>query len=150
MQLPAEFDLDQAKSVFEGLRTMTTVAERLKAFCMECVGLPYAENPLTGDSQTSEELTCSLASYDCVTLVETALSFALALTPQEAISILTQIRYSEGHIAWTARNHYMHNWITNGERHARVSRVRFRGSEKIKECTLSCIKELLAEQISFP
>src|SRR3989442_5033301 len=88
-------------------------ASRIDAFSNHFLGHRYKANPLIGSSDTPEVFTASVDGFDCVTYIETILALARASNPDDFTQWLQRIRYEDGRIEWTRRNHYMTGWIRN-------------------------------------
>jgi cell wall-associated NlpC family hydrolase len=88
-------------------------ASRIDALSHYFLGRPYKANLLIGSSGTPEVFTASLDGFDCVTYIETILALARASHADDFTKWLQRIRYEDGRIQWTRRNHYMTGWIRN-------------------------------------
>lgn len=93
-----------------------SAASRIDTLSHHFLGYRYKANPLIGSFNTPEVFTASLSGFDCVTYVEIILALARASTPDEFTQRLQRIRYEDGRIEWTRRNHYMTGWIRNNTR----------------------------------
>src|SRR5207302_144026 len=73
-------DLDQARlrPLVAAVERAQPIGERVAAAARSMLGRPYVTNPLIGSAQSPEVFTASLAGFDCVTYVETALAAALS------------------------------------------------------------------------
>lgn len=95
-------------------------------------GRPYVENPLGGGPNQRENLTLSLAGFDCVTYVETVLALALARSARDVRRWLRRIRYKDGRLAWCARHHYMIEWVRENIRQGLLTDLtRGRGTRRL-------------------
>jgi hypothetical protein len=97
--------------VLRRLRSTASLGERLRQIARWLRDRPYVANPLGGGPHQREVFTFSLAGFDCVTYVETALAVALARSVREVPSLLRRLRYRKGRVSWRARHHYMIEWI---------------------------------------
>jgi len=88
------------------------VGERVGAVSAEWLGRPYLDNPLDLRG-TKESVRVNLRGFDCVTLIESAFAMALSEDVSTFIKALRLIRYHEGTVNWSSRNHYMTDWMTN-------------------------------------
>src|SRR5262249_21723504 len=64
-----------------------------------------------------------LQGFDCVTLVETALALAWADDREAFLTLLRQVRYRHGKIAWQQRLHYATDWLHHHVQHGRLREV---------------------------
>ena len=99
------------------------VGNRIDLLSRHFLGHPYKPNPLTGSADTAEVFTASLDGFDCVTYIETILALARASSADDFIERLRKIRYEEGRVRWTRRNHYMTLWIRNNVREGTIRPV---------------------------
>ncbi len=93
------------------IRPEASLGERLRQIARWLRDRPYVAHPLEGGPHRREVFTLSLAGFDCVTYVETALAVALARSVREVPSLLRRLRYRKGRVSWRARHHYMIQWI---------------------------------------
>lgn len=118
MMLSAPHDLDR-KRVRELLlvaRPFRDMDSRIDGISRQCVGLPYRDCPLDGGPDQKEVLTASVDGFDCVTFVESVLALASSDSVDEFANTLRLIRYRDGEVGWTTRNHYMTDWIRENQR----------------------------------
>ena len=89
------------------------------------VGRPYVANTLNEPkpaSDDAEPLTCRLDAFDCVTLVESSVAIARAISAEHAdwrgFQVeLERLRYRDGKRAgYASRLHYFSEWIADNER----------------------------------
>src|SRR6058998_376589 len=90
-----------------------SAANRIDVLSRHLLGYRYKANPLIGSFNTPEVFTASLDGFDCVTYIETILALARASNPDDFTQWLQRIRYQDGRVEWTRRNHYMTGWIRN-------------------------------------
>lgn len=93
-----------------------TVGQRLKVISGQLLGFPYLVNPLQGSLTEPEQMVATLAGFDCVTYIETALALALAASVSEFPELLREIRYVYGEVAWRRRHHYSVDWVRHNIR----------------------------------
>ena len=89
---------------------------RLEGRSRDFLGRPYQINPLIGSADTPEMFVEGTDAFDCVTYVETVLAQAHARNQRDFLDRLRRVRYRNGKVSWTARNHYMTDWIRNNLR----------------------------------
>ena len=97
--------------------------QRLRLITARLLGAPYLPHPLVGSATEPEVFTVTLQGFDCVTLVETALALAWADDREAFLTLLRQVRYRHGEIAWQQRLHYATDWLHHHVQHGRLSEV---------------------------
>src|SRR5215831_18349421 len=100
-----------------------SVGQRLRLITARLRGAPYLPHPLVGSASEPEVFTVTLQGFDCVTLVETALALAWADNIEAFLTLLRQVRYRHGEIAWQQRLHYATDWLHHHVQHGRLSEV---------------------------
>ncbi len=89
---------------------------RLQLYSARAKGTPYSLFCL-GEGPTAKYDRDPLLDFsraDCVTFVEQILALALAKNYEQMFATLQRIRYQNGEISFTTRNHYTHaDWIPN-------------------------------------
>src|SRR5215469_10550401 len=90
-----------------------SIASRIDVLSRHFLGHPYQPNPLIGSADTCEVFTASLDGFDCVTYIEAILALARASNVEDFLKWLRKIRYEQGRVEWSRRNHYMTHWIRN-------------------------------------
>jgi hypothetical protein len=100
-----------------------SVGQRLRRITARLLGTPYLPHPLVGSATEPEVFTVTLQGFDCVTLVETALALAWAHDLETFLTLLRQVRYRHGEIAWPQRLHYATDWLHHHVQHGRLSEV---------------------------
>ncbi len=95
-------------------------------FGKKFVGIPYVGGTL--DRSDEEQLVVNTRQMDCTTFVETIT--ALTLCAQEAETAfadycrrLTDVRYADGQVAYTSRNHYFTLWAEANGRKGYVKNI---------------------------
>ncbi|MCB0334413.1 MAG: DUF1460 domain-containing protein [Bdellovibrionales bacterium] len=88
-----------------------SLTSRLDLFSSELLNSPYQANPLCGSHDTPEQFVCDISHFDCVTYVETVLALSFASSEKDFLSTLQRLRYHNGTLSWSERNHYMTDWI---------------------------------------
>lgn len=103
---------------------MNGVAARMETISGRFLGYPYIANSLVGSADSPEIFSNSLEAFDCVTYMESVLALAYAAgRPGSFSSFLKQLRYRDGKVVWTGRNHYMTEWLRNNVRKGLIDRV---------------------------
>ena len=96
------------------------VPELIVAAGRHFLGAPY--EPDTLEREGPEELVINLRAFDCVTLVETAVAFALTIRARKTAfadfaSALERIRYRRGRCdGYASRLHYFTDWLFDNGR----------------------------------
>lgn len=111
-----DLDRRRVRALIRRISRIDDVGTRVAAAGGMFVDAPYRANPLGGGPEAPEELTLALDGFDCVTFVEYALALGVADTPDRFVDTVRAIRYREGVVGWTTRNHYMTGWIRNNAR----------------------------------
>ena len=106
----------EAKRILDAVKRYGDFGDRIERISKALLGRPYLENPLGGGPGETETLGLSLAGFDCVTYLETVLGLAIAKSPSDFIPTLRRLRYQNGRVDWTSRNHYMTKWARNNSR----------------------------------
>lgn len=71
----------------------------------------YRESTLIGSIDTKEELVINLSNVDCFTFIDYVEAMRLSKSYNEFIENLIRIRYKDGNISYTDRNHFFTDWI---------------------------------------
>ena len=87
-----------------------TISQRIDFVSAALQGIRYQENTLIGGPNLSEKFVVRDDAFDCVTFCETVLAAAIASDRSEFDSVLRNIRYRNGVVAWRERNHYFFEW----------------------------------------
>lgn len=77
------------------------------------LGTPYKDHTLTGDEETPEVFTINLGGMDCFTYIDYVEALRLSTNYPEFKNNLQNIRYKDGEIAFTSRNHFFSDWPVN-------------------------------------
>jgi hypothetical protein len=149
IQTPIGLDRDEAAELVRVAVKEPYLGKRIARISGILLGRPYAEGSLGGGPGLSEEFRADLNAFDCVTFIEVVLAFALARTSDEFIAALRRIRYREGVIEWSQRNHYMVDWATNNEQQGFVRNLSSGPYAVEKTCTLGLIAGLPARTTTF-
>jgi cell wall-associated NlpC family hydrolase len=124
-------------------------AQRIDRLSARLLGRPYVVGPLGGGPGEPETLRASLAGFDCVTFVETALALAWARTPRAFRRRLRELRYRSGRIGWATRNHYMTGWARENEARGRVVDLTRGPGTVLRRRTLTLVPGLPPRQARF-
>jgi hypothetical protein len=90
------------------------------------LGTPYVAGTLEGNP--TEKLVCKFDGLDCTTLVETAISLAIAKSENPTLdgykSELAKLRYRNGEIdGYASRLHYTLDWLYENEKRGRIENI---------------------------
>jgi hypothetical protein len=125
-----------------------SIAERIDVLSHRFLGYPYLTNPLIGSADTPEVFTASLEAFDCVTYIETMIALAHASEFDDFSDALRRIRYRNGRIDWSSRNHYSTGWIRSNLREGILQSISLRMVPTIaKERVLNVVNGLPARRI---
>lgn len=144
-----ELDTLAAERLLDDWRDTTDFTARLTRISAQFINRPYLENPLGGGPHDQEVLRLSLAGFDCVTYMETALAFAAARTVQDFIAAVRQMRYANGEVDWYHRNHYMFDWARNNEACGALQNITDGPDAVTVTRSLAVIKDLPARLATF-
>lgn len=129
------------RKLLQAARGATGAGPRMERISAEFVGLPYCTN-LIGSVAVREVFVSALDEFDCVTFIETVLALARAKVAEEFPEVLKRIRYHHGNVEWTARNHYMTQWVRNNEKAGFVHRLRVPRATVLKDRDLNVVPGL--------
>jgi len=71
---------------------------------------PYEEPTLVGGPETPEEFVVDLAGLDCFTFIDYIEAMRLASSFAEFMQCLREVRYKDGIVTYTNRNHFFTDW----------------------------------------
>ena len=128
---------------------MSGVAARVESISGRFLGYPYLPHSLVGSADAPEVFNDSLGGFDCVTYIESVLALVYAGKTKGFSSILRRLRYSDGKVDWTRRNHYMTQWLNNNARHGLIGRFGLRSATNRKKRLLNVVPGLPARRESF-
>jgi cell wall-associated NlpC family hydrolase len=114
--VPEDLDRVQVDGVLRHVRGVDRVADRIGAISGMFMGRPYVECPLGGSPGGREPFRAGLDGFDCVTYIESVLALAVSRDSNDFADQLCRIRYVNGVLDWSARNHYMTGWIRENVR----------------------------------
>jgi len=92
---------------------LPAIGQRLAFISHALLGSPYRAYTLIGGPRQPERLVVRDDVFDCVTFLETVLAAARSHNVSQFQSQLRLIRYRDGEVEWSARNHYFADWCTN-------------------------------------
>jgi hypothetical protein len=95
-----------------------TVTERIEKFSGKFIGAPFDDSALGEGPRGKYDQNPLYRTdvFDCTTYVETVLALALSKKLLDFERNLNRIRYHDGHVSFTSRNHFpCADWIPNNE-----------------------------------
>jgi hypothetical protein len=113
------------------------------------VGAPYRPHPLIGAVDSPEVFTVALNAFDCVTFIETVLALAQSRDAVHFAAALRGIRYADGRVEWSRRNHYITDWIRNNVRAGSVQTIPALQASVEKRRTLNVVPGLSERRARF-
>ncbi len=102
-----------------GAQAGLSAADRVLGLGESLLGVPYVANPFgEGPSGVYDRAPLSrFDAFDCTTFVETVTALAISGSQGDFQASLNRIRYNDGEISFTARNHFTDlDWIPNNVR----------------------------------
>jgi Protein of unknown function (DUF1460) len=105
----AESETRIGRLIEEG-RRKGTISQRIDFISGVLRGTPYLGYTLIGGPTRPEKFVVRDDAFDCVTFCETVLAAAIANNRSQFDSVLRNIRYHNGTVAWRERNHYFFEW----------------------------------------
>src|SRR5262245_60618096 len=113
---PQDFDTRRVERLLKAAGGATRAGSRVDVISAKLLGKPYQPNPLIGSADTPEVFTVSTDRFDCVTYIETVFALARSRDAGRFVDVLRRIRYADGKVRWSFRNHYITEWIRNNVR----------------------------------
>lgn len=146
---PQDLDRKRVEQLLSEAKSSVSAGARVELFSRYFIGFPYRQNPLIGSHEAAEVFTAAMDGFDCVTYVETVLALSRASTAAEFTEWLRKIRYHDGLIQWTERNHYLTSWIRNNIRIGAIRRIPTRVPRSTRDKTLNVLKGLAPVKTKF-
>ncbi|MEK7830437.1 MAG: N-acetylmuramoyl-L-alanine amidase-like domain-containing protein [Acidobacteriota bacterium] len=106
-------DVSLIRQLIAEVRSMKTVAERMKHISAKLLGAAYLRRPLIGSPTEAEVLVTRMDGFDCITFLETLLAVARAKSHDEFLALLKKIRYRNGAVEYQQRLHYASEWANH-------------------------------------
>lgn len=104
-------------SLLGHLSSVNNTQERLNKFSELFLGLPYGVTGPLGegaDAPYDQDPLFRFDTFDCTTYVETMMALALAGTEADFLYRMNQVRYEDGIVDYTLRNHFPSlDWVPN-------------------------------------
>lgn len=96
--------------LIEQARGKGKISQRIDFISGALRGTRYQGYTLIGGPRRPEKFVMRDDAFDCVTFCETVLAAAIAGNRGEFDSVLRNVRYHNGVVAWRERNHYFFEW----------------------------------------
>src|SRR5262249_4713506 len=96
--------------LIEEARGKGAISQRIDFISGALRGTPYLGYTLIGGPTRPEKFVVRDDAFDCVTFCETVLAAAIASNRSQFDSVLRNVRYHNGAVAWRERNHYFFVW----------------------------------------
>lgn len=146
---PRGLKLREAERLLNSIKEEADLSNRICLVSQQFIGRSYFDNPLGGGPQQEESFVCSLEGFDCVTYIETVFAFAMSDSVEEFVSKLRKIRYVDGRVEWSSRNHYMTDWAANNEAGGFVINITQGEGAVEKRRLLNVVAGLPAKSVTF-
>jgi hypothetical protein len=114
--------------LIEEARGKGTISQRIDFISGALRGTPYLGYTLIGGPTRPEKFVVRDDAFDCVTFCETVLAAAIASNPSQFDSVLRNVRYHNGAVAWRERNHYFFEWCQHNVENNICRWVRLEGA----------------------
>jgi hypothetical protein len=138
-----------ARRILREAQALPSVGQRLDLISTRLLGSPYLTGPLIGSATEPEVFVATLAGFDCVTFMETALALAWARDVDEFLDLLREIRYAGGEVSWARRLHYATEWARYQVQRGRLRNLARGEGTALKTKTLGVLEGLGPRQASF-
>ena len=145
---PQGFDTRRVERLLEAAGA-ARAGSRVDVISAKLLGKPYQSNPLIGSAETPEVFTVSTDQFDCVTYIETVFALARSRDAARFVDVLRRIRYANGKVDWSFRNHYMTEWIRNNVRSGWIRRTTALPADVEKNRLLTVVPGLSPRRVKF-
>ena len=88
--------------------------EKIEFLSRLFLGTAYEGSTLIGGAEQPEALVLNLRGVDCFTFIDYVEAMRLSLTFSGLADSLRKIRYREGKVSFSQRNHFFSDWIEHG------------------------------------
>ena len=119
--------------LIEEARSKGTISQRIDFISGALRGTPYLGYTLIGGPTRPEKFVVRDDAFDCVTFCETVLAGAIASNRSQFDSVLRNVRYHNGAVAWRERNHYFFEWCQHNVENNMCRWVRLEGAVDINK-----------------
>ena len=119
--------------LIEEARSKGTISQRIDFISGALRGTPYLGYTLIGGPTRPEKFVVRDDAFDCVTFCETVLAAAIASNRGQFDTVLRNVRYHNGAVAWRERNHYFFEWCQHNVENNMCRWVRLEGAVEINK-----------------
>lgn len=84
--------------------------ERIEYLSRQFLGIPYGESMLIGNTSTPEAFVINLEAVDCFTFLDYVETMRLVSAFEEFAVRLREVRYRDGLVSFSSRNHFFTDW----------------------------------------
>ena len=119
--------------LIEEARSKGAISQRIDFISGALRGTPYLGYTLIGGPTRPEKFVVRDDAFDCVTFCETVLAAAIASNRSQFDSVLRNVRYHNGAVAWRERNHYFFEWCKHNVENDMCRWVRLDGAVDINK-----------------
>jgi hypothetical protein len=119
--------------LIEEARSKGAISQRVDFISGALRGTPYLGYTLIGGPTRPEKLVVRDDAFDCVTFCETVLAAAIASNRSQFDSVLRNVRYHNGAVAWRERNHYFFEWCQHNVENNLCRWIRLEGAVDINK-----------------
>jgi hypothetical protein len=119
--------------LIEEARSKGAISQRIDFISGALRGTPYLGYTLIGGPTRPEKFVVRDDAFDCVTFCETVLAAAIASNRSQFGSVLRNVRYHNGAVAWRERNHYFFEWCQHNVENNMCRWVRLEGAVDINK-----------------
>ena len=146
---PQGFDTRRVERLLKAAGGASRAGSRVDVISAKLLGKPYQSNSLIGSADTPEVFTVSTDRFDCVTYIETVFALARSRDAGSFVDVLRRIRYADGKVEWSFRNHYMTEWIRNNVRSGWLRRTPALTADVAKDRLLTVVPGLSPHRAKF-
>ncbi|MAG45687.1 MAG: hypothetical protein CMH63_02875 [Nanoarchaeota archaeon] len=87
--------------------------DRFDFISRKFLGIPYEGHTLIGDVGLKEKLVVNLEGMDCFTYLDYMMALTHAEDSEDFIEKVKKVRYEDGDVDYSKRNHYLSFWLKN-------------------------------------
>ena len=103
-----KLDLDRVLAAAGGIEG---TGRRIEVLSRQFLGVPYKESTLIGTKHTPEMFTINFEAVDCFTYLDYVEAMRRSNSFATFKETLKIVRYREGKVGYTSRNHFFTDWI---------------------------------------
>jgi len=103
-------------TLLQASSSLPDISSRIDFLSKQFLGVPYKEQTLIGGPKTAEVFVINLQGLDCFTFVDYIESLRVSTSFPEFRKHLRTLRYRDGEVAYSMRNHFFTDWkVFNAE-----------------------------------